>query len=40
MKRKLTGKEREAMNDALQNIEIDSKESPVQLNGSVSYVEQ
>lgn len=40
MKRKLTGKEREAMNDALQNIEINSKDSPVQLNGSVSYVEQ
>ena len=28
------------MNHALQNIEIESKEAPVQLNGSVSYVEQ
>ena len=28
------------MNHALQNIEIESKDAPVQLNGSVSYVEQ
>ena len=40
MERPLNKEERQALTYSCQNLEIDSKNAPIQLNGDISYVEQ